>query len=120
VTLDPATGLPTGAPSAIHVHRGDGVLDGAVVDAYGLIWCAHWGGGCVAAYTPDGTPVRRLRVPAQQPSCPVFAGPDFDRMLVTTAWEGMDAAARAGDPGHGCTFLLDPGTRGRPEPRVRL
>ncbi|MET0967838.1 MAG: SMP-30/gluconolactonase/LRE family protein [Tardiphaga sp.] len=120
VTLDPATGLPTAAPSALHVHRGDGVLDGAVVDADGLIWCAHWGGGCISVYTPDGAQVRTLRVPARQPSCPVFAGPGFDRLLVTTAWEGMDAAARAGDPGHGRTFLLNPGTRGRPEPRVML
>jgi sugar lactone lactonase YvrE len=57
---------------------------------------------------------------AKQPSCPVFVGSNFDRLLVTTAWEGMDQYARASDPHHGQTFILDVGARGRAEPRVRL
>jgi hypothetical protein len=32
----------------------------------------------------------------------------------------MDAAARAADPEHGRTFLLDVGVQGRPEPHVVL
>jgi sugar lactone lactonase YvrE len=55
-----------------------------------------------------------------QPSCPVFVGRNFDRLLVTTASEGMDEQARAADPQHGMTFILDVGATGRPEPRVRL
>jgi sugar lactone lactonase YvrE len=120
VALDPATGLPTGAPSSLYVHRGKGGMDGAVVDSEGLIWCARWGAGCVDAYTPEGVRVRTLRVPARQPSCPVFVGHRFDRMLMTSAHEGMDETARAADPDHGRTFILDPGARGRPEPRVRI
>jgi sugar lactone lactonase len=120
VALDPATGLPTGEPSSLHVHRGSGSMDGAVVDSEGLIWCARWGAGCVDAYTPDGVRIRTLRVPAKQPSCPVFVGQNFARMLVTTAWQHMDETARAADPGHGQTFLLEPAARGQPEARVRL
>ena len=120
VALDPATGLPTGAPSPLYVHHGKGGMDGAVVDSEGLIWCARWGAGCVDAYAPEGARVRTLRVPARQPSCPVFVGRGLDRMLVTTAWEHMDEAARAADPEHGRTFVLDPGARGRPEPRIRI
>jgi sugar lactone lactonase YvrE len=120
VSLDPATGLPTGAPSALYVQRGQGGLDGAVVDADGLIWVARWGGGCVDAYTPQGERARTLQVPARQASCPVFVGSDFSRMLVTSAYEGMDEAARAADPEHGRTFVLEAGTRGLPEPRVKL
>jgi len=120
VALDPASGLPTDAPETLYVHCGEGGLDGAVVDRDGLIWCARWGGGCVDAYTPDGVRVRTLRVPARQPSCPVFIGAGFDRLLVTSAHEGMDEAAHAADPEHGRTFLLDPGTSGRAEPRVAL
>jgi len=97
-----------------------GGLDGAVVDAEGLIWNARWGGSCIDAYTPEGERVRSIRVPARQPSCPVFVGRNFDRLLVTTAWEGMDEPARAADPHHGQTFILDIGARGRAEPRVRL
>lgn len=120
VPLDPATGLPLGAPSPLYRHLGEGGLDGAVTDAEGLIWCARWGGGCVDAYTPAGERVRTVSLPARQSSCPVFVGPDFSRMLVTSAHEGMDEAARAADRHHGRTFLLDVGAKGRPEPRVSL
>jgi len=121
VTIDPTNALPTGDPAPLFDHRGGtGGLDGAVVDAEGLIWNARWGGSCVDAYTPAGERVRTIRVPAKQPSCPVFIGRNFDRLLVTTAWQGMDAEARAADPHHGQTFILDVGTRGRAEPRVRL
>src|SRR5262249_23621433 len=120
VPLDPATGLPTGAPEPLHAHGGPGGLDGAVVDAEGRIWCAIWGGACLHAYSPDGGLCRRVAVPARQPSCPGFVGADFRRVLVTSAYEHMDEAARAADADHGRTFLLDVGATGRPEPRVRL
>jgi sugar lactone lactonase YvrE len=64
--------------------------------------------------------LRSLRVPARQSSCPVFIGPDFSRLLVTSAWQGMGDDARRADPGHGRTFVLDVAARGRPEPDVRL
>jgi sugar lactone lactonase len=120
VPLDPATGLPTGAPQTIHVHAGPGGLDGAVVDAEGRIWCAIWGGARLHVYSPEGDIVRRVAVPARQPSCPVFVGADFRRVLVTSAYEGMDEDVRAADAHHGRTFLLDAGATGRPEPRVLL
>lgn len=120
VTLDPATGLPTGAPEVLLRHRGVGGLDGAVVDADGLIWNARWGGGCVDIYDPQGAHLRCLHVPALQSSCPAFVGPDLSRLLVTSAWQDMDEAARAADPDHGRTFLFEAAARGRPEPDVRL
>ena len=121
VAVDPASALPTGEPAPLYDNRGGaGSLDGAVVDAEGLIWNARWGESCIDVYTPAGDRVRTIRVPATQPSCPVFVGQNFDRLLVTTAWEGMDQRARAADPHHGQTFILDVGARGRAEPRVRL
>jgi sugar lactone lactonase YvrE len=120
VPLDPATGLPSGHPSALRRHEGKGGLDGAVTDADGVIWCARWGGACIDAYAPDGTHLRTIATPALQTTCPVFVGPDYSRLLVTSAYEDMDAATRAADPEHGRTFLLDLGIRGRPEPRVVL
>jgi sugar lactone lactonase len=120
VTLDAATGLPVGDPVALIHHRDAGGLDGAVVDADGLIWNARWGAACVDVYDPQGRRLRSLRVPALQSSCPAFVGPELSQLLVTSAWQGMDEAARAADPGHGQTFLLDAGARGRPEPDVKL
>ena len=120
VALDPLTGLPRSTPEVLLRHRGVGGLDGAVVDADGLIWIARWGGGCVDVYNPQGERLRCLQVPARQASCPAFVGPDFSRLLVTSAWQGMDEAARAADPEHGRTFLLEAAARGRPEPDVKL
>ncbi len=120
VPLDAATGLPSGDPVPFIRHRGVGGIDGAVVDADGLIWNARWGGGCVDVYDKTGKHLRSLRVPARQSSCPAFVGRDLSRLLVTSAWQGMDEAARAGDSEHGRTFILEVGARGRPEPDVKL
>jgi sugar lactone lactonase YvrE len=121
VAIDPLTAIPVGDPETLYDHSGGtGGLDGAVVDAQGLIWNARWGAGCVDVYTPAGERVRTIRVPAKQSSCPVFVGKNFDRLLVTSAWQGMDDAAKAADPHHGQTFILDVGATGRAEPRVKL
>ncbi len=120
VPLDAATGLPVGDPVPFIRHQGVGGIDGAVVDADGLIWNARWGGGCVDVYDTSGRPLRSLRVPARQSSCPAFVGRDLSRLLVTSAWQGMDEVARADDPEHGRTFILDASARGRAEPDVKL
>jgi sugar lactone lactonase len=120
VALNPATGLPRAEPEVFLRHTGIGGLDGAVIDADDQIWNACWGAGRVDVYDPQGERVRSLSVPARQTSCPAFVGPDLSGLLVTTAWEHMDEAARASDPQAGCTFILDAGAHGRAEPDVRL
>jgi sugar lactone lactonase len=120
VDLDAATGLPRGEPAVLVMRRGGGGIDGAVVDADGLIWNARWGGGCIDVYNPQGQHLRSLRVLARQSSCPAFIGQDFSRLLVTSAWQGMTDEAKRADPGHGRTFVLDAAARGRAEPDVKL
>jgi len=90
--------------------------DGATVDADGCIWCAHWGGGCVVRYTPDGRIDRKLPVPASQPTCPCFAGPDLDVLCVTSARDGLSAAQLEAESHAGAVFLYRTGNRGLPEP----
>lgn len=120
VDLDAATGLPRGAPAALVSRQSRGCIDGAVVDAEGLIWNARWGAGCIDVYNPQGEHLRSLRVPARQASCPAFVGRDFSRLLVTSAWQDMTDDARRADPHHGRTFVLEVAARGRPEPDVKL
>jgi sugar lactone lactonase len=120
VPLDASTGLPVGDPVPFVHHKGVGGIDGAVVDADGSIWNARWGGGCVDVYDPGGRHLRSLRVPARQSSCPAFVGRDLSRLLVTSAWQGMDEVARTSDPEHGRTFILEANARGRAEPDVKL
>lgn len=117
VTIDPVTALPTGTPELFHDHGGGaGGLDGAVCDQDGVIWNARWGGGSVDAYSPGGKRVASLAVPAGKTTCPAFVGPNADRLLVTSASEGLSAEQLAADPGAGSTFLLDHPVKGRFEP----
>lgn len=121
VAVDPMTGLPTGAPEVLSEHNGGpGGIDGSVCDADGLIWNARWGAGTVDVYRPDGIRVQRYAVPATQASCPAFIGARADRLLVTSAWQGMDKKARAADPEAGRTFELGIAVKGRFEPAFRL
>ncbi|MFC5068637.1 SMP-30/gluconolactonase/LRE family protein [Flaviflagellibacter deserti] len=120
VSVDPADGTPTEEPQPLYGTGEPGDLDGSVVDADGLIWNARWGASRLDVYTPAGERARSITVPVLQPSCPVFIGAALDRLLVTSAWQGMDDAMRAVDPNHGRTFVLRPGARGRVEPHVRL
>lgn len=120
VPLNPATGLPRGEPEVLLRHTGIGGLDGSVCDADGKIWNACWGASRIDVYSPQGERLRSLSVPAKQASCPAFVGPDLSRLLVTSAWQDMDAAARASDPQAGYTFLLEASARGRAEPDVKL
>ncbi|HWK65766.1 MAG TPA: SMP-30/gluconolactonase/LRE family protein [Rhizobiaceae bacterium] len=121
VDCDPATGLPQGEPKIFVDCRGrPGVLDGAVVDAEGVVWNARWGGGSLDAYAPDGTLVRSVAIPAGQCSCPAFVGPGAGKIVVTSAWADLDEAMRAADPQAGRTFLLDLSVKGRFEPPVLL
>ena len=120
VALDPKTGLPIAEPDVLSDESGaPGGVDGSVCDADGLIWNARWGANAVDVYRPDGTRVARHLVPASQASCPAFIGGKADRLLVTSAFEGMDAAARRADPAAGRTFELGLTVNGRFEPRFR-
>lgn len=116
VMLDPATGMPLGEPERF-LSEDDlplgGSFDGSVTDADGVLWNAAWGGGSVSGFAPDGKLVRTYEVPASQTSCPAFVGRGLDRMLVTTAWQGLGAGARAADPGAGFTYVIEGGFRGQ-------
>lgn len=121
IPTDPATGKPTGDRKIfVRLGPGEGGPDGAVVDADGILWNARWGASAVDAYDLDGRRVRTVAMPASQCSCPAFVGTGADRLAVTSALEGMDAAALAADPLAGQTFLVDLPVRGRFDPPVRL
>jgi sugar lactone lactonase YvrE len=93
--------------------------DGAAIDAEGCLWSAHWGAGAVVRYTPDGRIDRTLRVPASQPSCVCFAGPDLDVLCVTSARENLDPSMLDAEPDAGNVFLYRAGVRGLPESEYR-
>ena len=91
----------------------------AAIDADGCMWSAHWGGGCVVRYTPDGRIDRTLPVPTRQPSCVCFAGSDLDILCVTSAREGMTDETLRADPHAGNVFFYRTGVQGLREPEYR-
>jgi L-arabinonolactonase len=107
--------------SKVFARTADGSApDGATIDAEGCMWSAHWGGGCVVRYTPDGRIDRTLQVPTRQPSCVCFAGPDLDVLCVTSACEGLDEETMRREPHAGDVFFYRTGVQGLREPEYRL
>lgn len=80
---------------------GEGLTDGVTVDAQDGVWIAHYDGGRITRFTPDGKVDFVIPVPARQSTSMTFAGPKLDRMFVTTA---AQPPVRADDPQAGTLF----------------
>jgi len=112
-----ADGWPSGQPKVFIDLTEQGLYpDGAVVDGQGYLWNAQWGAARVTRYGPDGAVDRTVHLPASQPSCPAFGGPDLSDLFVTTATEDM---ANPGDD-DGKLLTLNVGVTGQAEHRVAL
>ncbi len=114
---DIATGQISNRRVFCEVAQGEGLPDGATVDAEGYFWSARIFGGRIVRYAPDGSVERVVELPTPQITCCAFGGPNLDVLYVTTASLGMDRDALAADPLAGRTFAIDVGIRGLPEPR---
>lgn len=84
-----------------------GAPDGMCVDREGGLWVAHWGAGCISRFNADATLDRRVHLPASQITSCAFAGPDLDRLFVTSASQGMEH-----EPHAGALFEVATGMRG--------
>lgn len=110
---DQETGTISNQTTLITTEDGGGWPDGMTVDAAGNLWSTRWDGGCVVCYSPDGTELGRIELPARKVSCVVFGGTDYKTMFVTTAGghlKDTDGAAA------GTLFALEiDGVHGVPE-----
>lgn len=91
---------------------GHGFPDGMCFDADGALWIAFFRGGCVRRYSVEGELLRQIDLPARKTTSVAFGGDDCATLVVTSAHEGYDAAARAAQPLAGATFALRPGVEG--------
>jgi sugar lactone lactonase YvrE len=80
----------------LHFPREWGFPDGMTMDAEGGLWIAHWGGGRISRFDPDGDLERLIRLPASQVTNCVFGGMELDRLFVTSAATGCDREPLAG------------------------
>ena len=114
---DTKSGLATGKRVFTQVPAEEGLPDGIIVDAEGFVWNGRWGGSTIARYSPDGKLDRKYALPVETGTCMAFGGDELQDLYVTTAWYGMDQAARLARPGSGDLFRLRPGIKGSVEPR---
>jgi len=111
--LDVASGRLDGKRVWKVFSEADGYPDGMCFDTEGCVWVAHWGAGCVSRFSADGSLLRRIALPAARITNVCFAGPDLDRLFVTSARVGMTPEEAAAQPDAGSLFeILAPGVRG--------
>ncbi|NIC36536.1 SMP-30/gluconolactonase/LRE family protein [Halomonas desiderata] len=101
----------TGRREHLRFHGAQGYPDGMTCDAEGGLWVAHWGGGRVSRFLPDGTLDETLLLPASRVTSCAFGGPELDQLYITTAADGRDQEALAGS-----LFRVAPGVRGLASP----
>jgi sugar lactone lactonase YvrE len=103
-----ADGVPREKAVLIRFEDAWGHPDGMTVDSDDHLWVAHWGGGGVSRFSPDGRRVRFIPLPASQITNVCFAGEGLERMFVTSAAHQKPDEAEAG-----CLFEIDdPGATG--------
>ena len=98
------------------VKTPEGALpDGANVDHEGFVWNAHWGAGRIVRYAPDGRIDRTVEVPASQPSCIAFGGPQMNLLFVTSARDGLRDDILLNQPSAGNLFVYQTDITGLPD-----
>lgn len=87
----------------------DGYPDGMNCDADGYLWVAHWDGGRISRFAPDGTLDRAIAIPARRITNMAFCGEGLDRLFVTSAAIGLPPSED-----DGAIFEVETGLRGNP------
>lgn len=103
-SFDPIAGTVTDWQDFVQTPA-DAYPDGSCIDASDRIWNAQWGSAKVKCYQPDGKQFYTLDIPAKQPSCVSFGGPQLNYLFVTSARQEMDADALKEWPKSGNVFV---------------
>ena len=80
----------------VRVPAAAGYPDGMAVDSEDCLWNAHWDGGRLTRYRPDGTVERVVEVPVRRPTALCFGGADLRTVFVTSASPDGGVPAREG------------------------
>lgn len=90
--------------------------DGAVVDANGNLWIAHYGYAKVTQFSPDGKELQVIDTPAKQMTCPAFGGNDLKTLFITSARQNLETPAEQ----DGQTLFINLSVQGQQEHQVIL
>jgi len=93
---------------AVHIPAEMGMPDGMTIDADGKLWVALWGGGAVCRYDPvNGALLDLVAIPAVNITSCQFVGENLDRLMVTSAREGMSDEQLLQFPESGNVFIIN-------------
>lgn len=115
-TFDPAQSDLSDQRVFVDLMEAPGMPDGLTVDADGYVWVAHYGGGVVSRYGPNGVLDQRIHLPVSQVTSLAFGGTDLSDLYITTGG-GQDDDP---EPNAGALFQLSPGVTGREEYRSTI
>lgn len=101
------------------IDEADGLPDGMAVDAEGGVWVCLFGGGALRRYGPEGTLEAIVSLPVTNPTSPVFGGPRFQTLYVTSARHRLPKRQLAAEPLAGALLAVDPEVPGQPGNRFR-
>jgi sugar lactone lactonase YvrE len=115
--FDPEAGRLSKRRPAIALPAGTDLPDGCTLDAEGMLWIAHWGGGCVTRWNPKTAEwLATVRVPAPHTTSCAFGGANHDMLYITTARRGLTSEQLAQFPEAGGIFACRPGVSGLAAP----
>ena len=109
-------GALSGKRIFVRIEDGAGYPDGPTVDAEGCLWTGLFGGWAARRYAPDGVLLSEVRFPVANVTKLAFAG---TTVYATTAWKGLDKAARSGQPLAGGLFRFEVKAPGLPQQAMR-
>ena len=117
---DRATGELSDSRLFVRTPEGEGVPDGMTVDRDGHVWSARWdGGGCFRYDALGKRLIHEIPLPEVGPvTCPLFAGPGYDDLYLTSA--GGGDRERNGANAGALFRVRGLVTGGKPEFRSRL
>ncbi len=106
-----------GCDIVVEISAAAGLPDGMTIDEDGCLWVALYGRSAVHRYTPTGKLDAAVSFPVTNVTCPVFGGPGFGVLYVTSARDGLDERELAVQPHAGAVFAADVGAHGLPAMR---
>ncbi|WP_276481449.1 SMP-30/gluconolactonase/LRE family protein [Paraflavitalea pollutisoli] len=113
--FDLASGHITNGRTVVTFRREMETPDGMCIDEAGRLWVAVWGAGAVHCYDPaNGGLLGKVLVDAPHVTACAFGGEEGDQLFITTARQGLSAAALRKYPLSGSIFRAWVGTRGAP------
>ena len=99
----------------VRIEDGAGHPDGSVVDMEGCLWTGLFSGWAARRYSPKGELLNIVRFPVSNVTKLAFDG---TTVYATTAWKGLDAAARTSQPLAGGLFRFEVETPGQAQREV--